>query len=218
MLEVRELSFPERLHPITLTCYPGEIHAILGSNGSGKTTLLKALLGLLPVPNNRVLWRGEPLLQKTRLEISRIVAWLPQQLQIPFEYTVEEFVGMGRYAHGDRGSLEPYLLKTDLLAWRHRLVHSLSQGEKQRAYFARALATEASVLLLDEPQAHLDLTRQRQFWTLLTRLAEEGKIILVANHDLHSSHRYCTHATILERGQCVAQGPVLTLDIPRFFA
>jgi ABC-type cobalamin/Fe3+-siderophores transport system ATPase subunit len=218
MLEVRNLSFEKRLSSLSLTCHPGDIHALLGANGSGKSTFLRGVMGLLHLSTDCVYWKGDPLHQKTRPEISRIVTWLPQQLQIPFDYTVEEFVAMGRYMHGNKGRLEPYLERTDLLEWRTRPLKELSQGEKQRVYLARALATEAPVLLLDEPQAHLDLGRQKQFWTLLQTLAKEGKTFIVANHDLHSSRNYCTHATFLEKGQCLWQGAVLDLDIPALFA
>lgn len=218
MLEVRDLSFKNRLFSVSLSCCPGEIHALLGANGSGKSTFLKGVMGLLPVPSTAVLWKSEPLHLKSRKEISQILAWLPQQLSIPFDYTVEEFVAMGRYMHGNQGRLEPYFEKTETLAWKTRPLHELSQGEKQRVYLARALATEAPVLLLDEPQAHLDLSRQKQFWNLLKSLSQEGKILIVANHDLANSQKYCSHATLLEGGCCVRQGKVLELDIPSLFA
>ena len=211
MLEIRNLTFQKRLINISLSCRSREIHALLDPNGSGKSTLLKGIVGLLATSLDCIFWQGEALHQKPRNKISQIVTWLPQQLNIPFEYTVEEFVGMGRYMHGDQGEIEPYLERTDLLCWRRRPVQELSQGEKQRVYLARALATEAPVLLLDEPQAHLDLGRQKQFWVLLQELANEGKTLLVANHDWHSSRKYCTHAAVLERGTCVMQGAISEL-------
>lgn len=218
MLEIREVSFERRLESFSLTCKPGEIHAILGANGSGKSTLLRVIMGLLPPRQGSILWEGKPLHQKTREEISQIATWLPQQLQTPFDYSVKEFVSMGRYMHEGRGCIETYLEKCDLYPFLHKPVRELSQGEKQRVYFARALATEAPILLLDEPQAHLDLRWQRRFWSLLQELSQEGKIPIVANHDLPSSKKYCSHATYLERGRIILQGAVLELDFPSFFA
>lgn len=211
MLEIRNLNFQNRLRNISLRCCSGEIHALLGANGSGKSTLLKGIMGLLPSSLSCVFWQEEDLHCKSRPEISQIVTWVPQQLNIPFEYSVEEFVAMGRYMHGDQGLIDPYLKQTDLLEWRKRPVQELSQGEKQRVYLARALATEAPVLLLDEPQAHLDLKRQKLFWILLQELAAGGKILLVANHDWHSSRKYCTHGTLLEQDRCIEQGLIQEL-------
>lgn len=217
MLEVRNLTFEKRLQGISLTCKPGEIHALFGANGSGKSTFLKSVMGLLPLSFEQVFWNGEPLHLKPRIEISRIASWLPQQLQVPFEYTVEEFVAMGRYMHRNKGSLDQFLEKVDVLPWKNRLLHTLSQGERQRVYLARILATESPLLLLDEPQAHLDLGKQKKFWSLIQLLASEGKTVIVANHDLQSSQKYCTHIALLEQGRCIQHRPVSELDIPSFF-
>jgi iron complex transport system ATP-binding protein len=206
MLECRALGCHSLIRDLSSTFRKGEIHAILGPNGAGKSTFLKTVAGLLRPTQGAVLWNGQPLEHLTRKERSRLITFVPQSPTIAFDYTVEEFIQMGRYVHRTPGSVASYLHKVDCSHLVHRSMHHLSQGEKQRVYIARALATEAEVLLLDEPTASLDFSHQRQIWLLLKQLAHEGKTLLVANHDLHSSARICTHALVLQGGHCKGSG------------
>jgi len=93
-------------------------------------------------------------------------------------------------------------------AWhlRDRYATFISNGERQRMYIARSLVTETPLLLLDEPTSNLDIRHQLEIWELLKKLATEGKLILIANHDLYTTERFCDEVIILNQGCCVRNG------------
>lgn len=194
---------------ISLQFNMGTIYGILGPNGSGKTTLLKNLAGIWKPSEGQIFWSDQPLLQLQRKEISRILSLVPQNPAIPFDFSVLEMVSMGRYAHS-RGShqskIETALHQVDGWHLRHQPISHLSGGERQRIYIARALATEAPILLLDEPTAHLDLRHQLEIWQLLRDLAMQNRLIIVTAHDLNATKRYCDEVVILQKGSCIASG------------
>ena len=200
MLEVKKLNFRHLLKDFSFSFLPGRIYGITGHNGAGKSTLLKNLAFIWKPSSGLVLWQGSPLNSKPRAEVSRIASYLPQTLQLPFPFTVEEFISMGRYLHPSLTCIDPFLEQLNLREMRKKNVQQLSQGEKQRVFMARTIATEAPLLLLDEPTAHLDPEQQHLLWSLLSRLAKEGKTLLVATHDLTHTSRYC-HQTL-----CLAHG------------
>jgi iron complex transport system ATP-binding protein len=207
MLNTDQLSYLSIIKEITLSFSPGRLYAILGPNGAGKTTLLKLLCGLHKPSKGHVYWQGEDLALFDRSTISRTITLVPQNPHTVFDYRVEEFVAMGRYAHPHcKNSITKALEAVDGLKFAGRLLHQLSQGERQRIYIARALATEAPVILFDEPAAHLDIKQQLCFWELMRELSYQGKTLLVANHDLIRSERFCDEALLLHHGQCVAIG------------
>lgn len=220
-LEAEDLTYMQSgrtlLHETTLTFSEGKLIGIIGPNGSGKTTLLKILCGLWQPTSGRVLWHGQELLKCSRGEISKIITLVPQNPQLSFDFTVEEFVAMGRYPHG-RGytteQLMGWLEEVELAAMRGRSLHRLSHGERQRAYFARALATGAPVLLFDEPAANLDIRHQSTVWKLMKRLTQQGKTILVANHDLEYTQSFCDEVVVLKGGRCHGVGSATALMTP----
>lgn len=206
------------LDDISLEFPTGNLFGILGPNGSGKTTFMKTLAGLWMPSHGKILWCDQDLLALNRKQISRIVTFVPQNPQLSFEYTVEDFVHMGRYAHHDSKPefVKHCLRQMDALHLRARQVQLLSSGERQRIYIARALATEAPILLLDEPTASLDIRHQLEIWHLLRGLVMEGKIIIVTNHDLEATQRFCDRVAIFSHGKCLHSGQkdeVLTPEI-----
>lgn len=211
MLETKELAFHTLLHSISLKFYPGILYGILGPNGSGKSTLFKTLAKIWQPTKGHVQWNGEPLHQRERREISRIVSLVPQDVQIHFDFTVREVVAMGRYAHQSDPKKEAVLLKqalttVDALHLIDRRVTQLSMGERQRIYIARALMTESPVLLLDEPASNLDIKHQLEIWQLLQNLKQQNMIVIVATHDIAGVKRFCDQAAIIQQGRCVAHG------------
>lgn len=207
---------------LSLSFIPGSIHAILGPNGSGKSSLLKLLSGIWRPTSGNVFWKETSLLEQSRRTISQTVALVSASPPLPpFDFSVADNVAMGRYPHGMH-AIDPSLLdwaldQVDLLPLRHRLLRELSSGERQRAAFARALMTESPILLLDEPTSSLDLRQQKGVWSLLRKLAEQGKVIVVASHDLHAVRLHCDHVAYLEEGKCVLQGqPSVILNYPPF--
>lgn len=219
MLQLNHVSYRSGNHnlltDIQLSFESGKLYGILGPNGAGKSTLLKTLAGLWKPTSGLVLWQGHPLHRLGRQQISQIVSVVPQSLPIAFEFTVEEMVVMGRYPHV-RGAAEPRSAK--LVQWalemvdawhlHKRLINELSHGERQRVYIARALVVESPILLLDEPTASLDIRHQMEVWDLLHHLREQGKLVIVAIHDLNACAHNCDEVVLLHEGKCVARGPV----------
>ncbi len=196
--------------------------AIVGPNGAGKSTLLRALAGLLEPSAGEVWLRGRPLHHWTSAQQARERAWLPQGGEPTGELTVRETVALGRIAHlglggtpqaVDHAAVDAALQATDSLAWEHRRLLSLSGGERQRVLLARALATGAPVLMLDEPTTHLDPPHQIALARLLRRFsagpAADGtppRQVLTVLHDLPIALQ-ADHLWVMDSGRVVAAGP-----------
>jgi iron complex transport system ATP-binding protein len=172
---------------------PGEMVALMGPNGAGKTTLLKLVVALLQPSTGNVFVEGRDLRSWERRALSRAVALVPQHLEVPFAFRVEELVAQGRVPHRgwlggltaqDRAAIESALEDADVRALRHRVFASLSGGERQRVKLAIALAQQPRLMLLDEPTQHLDLGRQMEAMAMLRKLAARGIAIVAAMHDL----------------------------------
>ena len=175
------------LHDISCNVAPGWT-AVVGPNGAGKSTLLRALAGLLKPVSGSIVLHGEPLTDYTPSERGKAVAWLAQQGEASGDLTARETVHLGRLPHiglfgaptaADEIIVDAALAATDSTAWQHRRLHELSGGERQRVLLSRALATEASVLLLDEPTTHLDPQHQVALARLFRRLALTHTVITV---------------------------------------
>jgi iron complex transport system ATP-binding protein len=193
----------------------GEWLALIGPNGGGKTTLLRAIARLVPF-RGAIALDGRSTARLHRAELSRLLAVVPQEPSTPPWMTVGEYVLLGRTPHlgplakegrRDREAAARALARLDLLDYRERLLGTLSGGEKQRAVVARALAQEASIVLLDEPTAALDIGHQQQALDLLDVLREESELTLVAAmHDLTLAAQYADRMVLLDRGRVVADG------------
>lgn len=168
--------------------------ALVGPNGVGKTTLLKLACRLLPPASGEILLEGKPLPAWSRHDLPRAVALVPQELDVPFNFPVEELVAEGRVpyqplfgsaTHRDREAVEEAMEAVDITGLRHRVYSELSGGERQRVKIAIGLAQQPKLMLLDEPTQHLDIGRQIELLALLRRLNERGITILAAMHDLN---------------------------------
>ena len=209
---------------VDLRVAPGAVIALTGANGTGKSTILRALAALWPASEGSVAWDARDLRELRRREIAAHITHVPQDTRLDFAFTVRETVRMGRYAHRgrferetarDRDAAEQAMRQTDIEYLADRPANELSGGERQRVLIARSLATEADVLLLDEPTANLDIDHSLDVLELCRKLAALGKAVVIATHDLNAVIRYATHAVLLECGQIVAQGEpgaVLTRD------
>jgi len=173
MFEIRNISvsYGESavLSDMSFALRTGEIIALLGANGAGKTTLIRALNGALPVMSGEISLDGKLLAALSRREIAGNIAVVAQENVTRFPVTVLEFVLSGRFVHGnafgweseiDIELAEKGLADCDLIGYETRLMNHLSGGERQRVVLARAIATNARILLLDEPTANLDLAHQ----------------------------------------------------------
>lgn len=206
----------EVLKDIAFLVRAGGFVGILGPNGSGKTTLLNCVAGTLRYVTGKVAVCGKDILSIGSLELARLVAVVPQESAMNFEFTVEEVVLMGRYSHIDRYRFEDErdytvaekAMRVTGIWWlRDRLVTNLSGGERQRVVIARALAQEPKVLLLDEPTTHLDIRHQLEVLGLIKELNKaRGLTVLAVFHDLNLAARFCDRLLLMEDGRIMASG------------
>jgi iron complex transport system ATP-binding protein len=185
------------LAKVDFTLQEGSCTALIGANGAGKTTLLRLASGTLPATSGKILLGNDNPAKMPHRQRSRLVALVPQQLDVPFDFTVQQIVEQGRTPYlgllrgplrEDRLAVDRALDLTDTLRLRHRIFNELSGGERQRVKIALGLAQESKLLLLDEPTQNLDIGRQAELVDLLHRLRSEGITILASIHDLHLVH------------------------------
>ena len=166
--------------------------AIVGPNGAGKSTLLRVLAGLLPPTTGSVTLDGADIATLPARDRGRALAWLAQPGAVSGELTARETVALGRLPHtglvdgfdsSDDAAVDRAMAATGCTAWQRRPLAGLSGGERQRVLLARALATEATTLLLDEPTTHLDPPHQVALIRLARRLAATHTVVTVL-HDL----------------------------------
>jgi len=220
-LELRDvrLAYGRRdvLRGVDLRIAPGERVALLGENGAGKTSLLRAITGLAEHASGEVLLDGRPAREYGRPERARRIAVVPGQTQVAFPLRVEELVALGRIPHEhpflgpreeDRAAVASAIERVGLRHLVGRDVRQLSLGERQLAVLAMSVAQSASLLLLDEPTAHLDLRHQVEVMRLLRRLSEEdGVAVLAVMHDVALAGHFFERVCLLHEGRLVADGP-----------
>jgi iron complex transport system ATP-binding protein len=218
-LDARGLAFgyPSRTvgEGLDLTLAHGESACVLGPNGSGKSTLIKTLLGLLPPLAGGVYLEGRDLAGWPVRERAARLAYVPQAAESYFDFSVLEMVEMGRTAHRgvfarpgarDRAVARDALERLGLGALADRPIHAVSGGERQLTLVARALATEARLLVLDEPTANLDFGNQFRVLAEIERLRDSGIGFLLSTHDPDHALRLGGKALLLRAGKALAQG------------
>jgi iron complex transport system ATP-binding protein len=222
VLEARDLniSYDHRLavSNLSLTLKPREITAIIGPNGAGKSTLLRALNGQVRPSSGTIVLDGQPLERLSRRTISRRIAVVAQEAELRFPVTVLEFVLGGRFAWAtnagwgwetdhDLQVAEAVLRETELTELSGRLMNELSGGERQRALMARALTTEAPILLLDEPTANLDLSHQATLLSLVRNRCDRNEATaLVVTHDINLAAQFADNLLLMKQGRAVHSG------------
>jgi iron complex transport system ATP-binding protein len=221
VLEAQDLCFAyggrTALDGASLRVGPGEIVGLIGPNGSGKSTILKILSRVLAGYQGRVLLDGRDLRELDRREVARDLAVVPQEAAFSLPFTVLEVVLLGRHPHMGRLAFEAAddvaqarqaLAHCGALHLAERSIHELSSGERQRVVFARALAQEPRVLLLDEPASFLDIRHQIEIYELVRSLAEKSAAsILLVVHDLNLAAEYCDRVYLMRRGRVDTSGP-----------
>lgn len=217
-LMVRELGAERAgraiLRDIAVRAEPGVITTILGPNGAGKTTLLECMAGLLDYTGTIAIGDRD-LAEMSARERAQLVAYVPQRSALDAPLKVATVVGHGRYAHSgssvvtgeDRARVEEAMAATDVSGFAERSYLALSGGEQRRVLIARALATGARVLLLDEPTASLDIGHALGLFRMIRRLADSGVCIVVVLHDLNDALVHTDRAVLLSGGRIAATGP-----------
>lgn len=195
---------------VSLTLGPGCIHGLVGPNGAGKSTLLRAIAGLVPTCGGGITFAGRNLLAMRPRERARNLAFVPQDSFAPGAFTVREVVTMGRYSHlsrlrgmtpTDTAAVADALAQVGLSSLAERTVPTLSGGQRQLTFFAKALAQSSRLLLLDEPVSALDIRAQLELLELINRLASQGHTILLVVHDLNLAARFCDTLTVMHAGR-----------------
>ncbi len=198
-----------------LSLRAGELTALVGPNGAGKTTLIRALAGLLPA-EGRIAIDGRALEEISPRERARRIAYLPQGNVFHWPLSVADVVALGRTPHADpfsgitaddRAAVTRALAITETEAFAARPVTTLSGGERARVALARALATQAAVLLADEPTVSLDPRHQLVVMQLLRDAARAGGAVLAVVHDLALAARFADRVLVMDRGRIVADAP-----------
>ena len=220
MLEIRDLHFSisgkNILDGVSARFAPRGIHGVIGPNGSGKSTLLKNICGIWRPDSGSIHIHGRDCRMISRKELSSLVTLVPQNRTIAFPVSVYDIVSMGRNPHlgrfeglrqRDRDSIEQALRLTNIHHLRERNINELSGGEGQLAIIARAIATEAELILLDEPTSELDVKHTLEIVKLLRELKEAGRTMLVSIHDLNLARKLCDTITILSHGRLFFSGP-----------
>jgi iron complex transport system ATP-binding protein len=220
VLEARNITINYGLRKavadVSVVTKPGEVIAIIGPNGAGKSTLLRALNGTVEPIEGEILLDGTPINSYARRAVARRVAVVAQEADLRFPITVMEFVLGGRYASSSAWGWESehdlevarrVLRETETKEFESRFMNELSGGERQRAVLARALATEASVLLLDEPTANLDLAHQAAMLRLVrARCSDRESAAVVVTHDVNLAAEFADRVVLLKAGGVVASG------------
>ncbi|MGV0151962.1 metal ABC transporter ATP-binding protein [Rhodococcus sp. GB-02] len=208
------------LDHVDLTLNSGSVCGLIGMNGSGKSTLFKVIMGMIKPDNGSVTIAG---LDAAAARKSGRVGYVPQSEDVDwtFPISVRDVVMMGRYGHlgflrrprrADREAVAEALERVELTEFADRQIGQLSGGQKKRAFVARGIAQDASILLLDEPFAGVDKRSEATISTLLRELASDGRSILVSTHDLHAVPKLCDEAVLLMRTVLVHSDPDTVLQ------
>lgn len=199
------------LRSVSFDVMQGEMVGIIGPNGAGKSTLMKAVLGLEPLNAGSVRFFGASI-----DDCRDRVAYVPQVEAVDWDFpvTVRDVVTMGR-AHRlqwrlwpgrkDRNKAMAALEQVGMTAFVDRHIRQLSGGQQQRVFLARALCQEADILLLDEPFSGVDAATEHAIFELIAMLAQEGRTLLLINHDLSVLDRF--DKLLLLNQRVVAYGP-----------
>lgn len=226
-LKALDLGFGYRHTPvlkgINLELQRGECVALLGKNGAGKSTLLRLLLGFIRAQQGEVTIDGSPLATLSRLQLAQQLAYVPQSHQPPFPYSAQEVIMLGRLPHhGLFGKpTRDDELKVEMTLQRLRISHlarrpytRLSGGERQLVMIARALAQEASLLILDEPVNGLDYGNQYRLLDTLRELAADGLGVLMTTHHPDHALHAASRVVLLDAGHILGDGPAAQILTP----
>lgn len=212
------------LHQVSFDLCEGQWLMLTGPNGAGKSTMIEAISQGVPYSGD-ILLEGKNIRCFRPALLAQKIGVLAQRNAVGYAYTVEEVVGLGRYAHSSgflcardengQDLIEQALEATGLTHLRHASVLTLSGGELQRAFLAQVFAQNPQILMLDEPANHLDLVYQKHIFSLIQQwLRQPNRAVISVVHDLSLAKRYGTHAVLLHQGRSVAQGAISDVLTP----
>ena len=193
----------------------GEVLCVAGPNGCGKSTLFRLLLGFNPLSSGRVLLNGVPMTELTAKDVASTLAYIPQNHDPVFSYTVLELVLMGRVSHFSAFSVPKAVDERKAMECLERLgigdlaeadYTRLSGGQRQLALIARALAQEAQVLIMDEPASALDYANGRIILDTVEELRRQGYGVIMSTHSMDTPFACADKVLLLKEGRVFACG------------
>ena len=203
------------LTDVSFAVRPSELVGLIGANGAGKSTLVKTLRGITPMLGGTARLMGRDIRTLSARAFARQAAYLAQQAELPFAYSVRDIVLMGRYPYlswwqregaRDLAVVQASLAFVGMDALAARPMRELSGGQRQRALFAKVLAQQTPVLLLDEPATGLDLIYQEELFRFCQEICAAGRTVLMVVHELGLAARFCSRLLLFGSGQLLADG------------
>ena len=227
LFAIDDLHFGYAQQPVlaglSLAIEAGRFYGLLGPNGCGKTTLLDLMAGLRQPQKGKVVFKGRALATYPRRELAREFALVPQNFYVNFPFTVQDVVMMGRYPHlkrfahpgaEDLRQVMDAMQATDTMRFARQPVTALSGGERQRVIFARALAQDARVLMLDEATANLDIRHTLDLLNLTwAQVRQQQQTVIAVFQDINLAAMYCDELLFVKDGKITVKGP--TADVMR---
>ncbi|CAN2040766.1 iron complex transport system ATP-binding protein [Candidatus Magnetomoraceae bacterium gMMP-15] len=221
LFEINKISFfyndLKVLNALDLNLEPGKFYGIIGPNGCGKTTILDILVKHQNPHSGEVIFKGKRLSDYSKKQLSKHISLVPQNFYINFTFTAQDIVLMGRYPHiprfgspssEDYSRVEEVMKKTDTYRFKNRFITELSGGERQRVIFARALAQDASVLILDEATSNLDIGHAISLLnTAAMDVKQKNKTIIAVFQDINLAAAFCEYLIFIKQGSIAFHGP-----------
>lgn len=211
-----EISGSQALTDINLELEEGMILGVIGPNGAGKTTLLRSILNLLPNRKGKIAICGRDVTRLPTHELTPYVSYMPQGSVAHWPLSVEDMVSLSSHGLANRWfsperpgimpSVEQALKATKMEPLRDRCIDDLSGGERARAFLARSLASEAPLLLVDEPFASLDPFHQLEMMEIFQEEAKNGRTTIMVLHDLNLARAFCDRLCVLKDGKLCSFG------------
>ena len=227
-LQINNLTFrydsgTQVIDNVSVTIQDGERWSVIGKNGSGKSTLIRCIACLEKTGHNAILLDNKPLHLFSSVEMARRCAYVPQAtLRIPPNFTVYEYVLMGRYPYcgfpvryssKDRKIAREAMELTDSAELENRSMKTLSGGELQRVFIAGAVAQRTGIMLLDEPVSFLDPMHRELINSTLERIHTEfGTTMITVTHDINAALRRNSHVLALNEGKPVYAGTAIKFN------
>ncbi|MBK7106221.1 MAG: ABC transporter ATP-binding protein [Ignavibacteriae bacterium] len=209
--ETNSLQSSFLISDLNLVVNAGEFITVMGPNGSGKSTLLKLIANLIEPNNGKIFLEGKNYNSYKRKEFAKIVSFVPQINKMFFQYSIYEIVMMGRTPFQnifgiendtDKEKIANVLQILEIDHLKHKGINEVSGGEAQRALIARALVQEPKIILLDEPNAHLDIKHQVAIFNILQKLNDEFNLtIMLISHELNLASFFSKRVLLMNNGK-----------------